>query len=51
MTFEEKGAPRPGSIAGGPRRNYRQVYHYPNGSEIVVGGLDKPGKIISVHRV
>ena len=36
--------------AEGPRRNYRQEYHHPNGSEIVVGGLDKPGKI-SVHRV
>jgi PBSX family phage terminase large subunit len=27
----------------------RQAYHYPNGSEIVVGGLDKPSKVMSTE--
>ena len=49
VTFEEKVLPAGSPIAEGPRRNYRQVYHYPNGSEIVVGGLDKPGKIMSTE--
>jgi len=34
-------------VVDGPRRNYRQIYQYDNGSEIVVGGLDKPGKALS----
>jgi len=34
--------------AGGQRR-MRQAYNYPNGSSIVVGGLDKPGKIFSTE--
>lgn len=33
----------------GGQRKMRQSYHYPNGSEIVVGGLDKPGKIMSTE--
>jgi phage terminase large subunit len=31
----------------GPQRSHRQVYHFPNGSEVVVGGMDKPQKIMS----
>lgn len=31
----------------GPIRRIRQSYRYPNGSEIVVGGIDKPSKIMS----
>ena len=27
----------------------RQAYHYPNGSEVVVGGLDKPSKVMSTE--
>lgn len=27
----------------------RQAYRYPNGSQIVVGGLDKPGKVMSTE--
>lgn len=49
VTFEDKVLPEASAIAAGPRRNYRQVYHYPHGSEIVVGGLDKPGKIMSTE--
>jgi hypothetical protein len=34
-------------VANGPRRNFRQNYTYPNQSEVVVGGMDKPGKVLS----
>ena len=36
-------------IAKGPNRRLRAVYRYPNGSEIVVGGLDKPSKLMSTE--
>jgi phage terminase large subunit len=34
-------------VIDGPRRQYRHAYILPNGSNIVIGGLDKPGKILS----
>jgi DNA polymerase III delta prime subunit len=34
-------------IASGASRRTRQSYVYPNGSEIALGGLDKPDKILS----
>lgn len=49
VTFEDKVLPPSDPIKDGPRRNFRQAYHYPNRSEIVVGGLDKPGKIMSTE--
>lgn len=49
VTYEDKVLPENSPIAEGPRRNFRQVYTYPNGSQIVVGGLDKPGKIMSTE--
>jgi hypothetical protein len=49
VTFEDKVLPPNDPIKDGPRRNFRQAYHYPNGSEIVVGGLDKPAKIMSTE--
>jgi phage terminase large subunit len=50
VTFEEKVVPRdsPILIEGGQRRN-RQSYQYPNGSVIVVGGLDKPSRTLSTE--
>ncbi len=36
-------------IARNCQRRVRQSYRYPNGSEIVVGGLDKPTKIMSTE--
>ncbi len=50
VTFEEKVVPdgHPVLATGGQRR-MRQAYRYPNGSEIVVGGIDKPGKIMSTE--
>lgn len=35
------------AIADGASREHRSRYLYPNGSEIVLGGLDKPGRITS----
>lgn len=49
VTFEDKVLHEYDPLRDGPRRNFRQAYHYPNGSEIVVGGLDKPGKIMSTE--
>ena len=36
-------------IAAGVQRRVRQSYRYPNGSEVVVGGLDKPSKVMSTE--
>jgi len=49
VTFEDKVLPQLSALKEGPKRNFRQAYHYPRGSEIVVGGLDKPGKIMSTE--
>lgn len=37
------------AICSGPTRGGRRSYRYPNGSEIVLGGLDKPIKIMSTE--
>lgn len=49
VTWEEKVVPVGHAILGGAQRRMRQAYHYPNGSEVVIGGLDKPGKIMSTE--
>jgi PBSX family phage terminase large subunit len=51
VTFEDKVLSRDwyNAIAAGCQRRVRQSYTYPNGSEIVVGGLDKPSKIMSTE--
>lgn len=50
VTFEQEVVPADHPIlASGGQRRLRQSYRYPNGSEIVVGGLDKPGKIMSTQ--
>ncbi len=36
-------------IADNAKRRVRQSYDYPNGSEVVVGGLDKPDKVMSTE--
>lgn len=36
-------------LAMGMQRRVRQSYRYPNGSEIVIGGLDKPSKVMSTQ--
>jgi PBSX family phage terminase large subunit len=37
------------TLARNCQRRVRQSYVYPNGSEVVVGGLDKPGKVMSTE--
>jgi phage terminase large subunit len=51
VTYESKTLDRAWyqKIAAGCQRRVRQSYTYPNGSEIVVGGIDKPGKIMSTE--
>lgn len=49
VTFEEKVLPVGSKIRGNTARRYRQVYEYPNGSEIVVAGMDDPNRIMSTE--
>ena len=36
-------------VLDGPQRAWRRTYNYENGSQVVVGGLDKPGRILSAE--
>lgn len=46
----EKFVLGPGNpILDGPRREYRQSYRYPNGSEVAVGGMDNATRIMSTE--
>lgn len=47
--FEDFILPEDGSerLASGERRDHRAAYRYPNRSRIVLGGLDKPDRILS----
>lgn len=47
VTFEHHVLPPGSVILQGPQRRNRQSYRYPNGSEIVVGGMDRATKIMS----
>lgn len=49
VTFEEKVLPRYSPLAQNQIRRVRQSYDYPNGSTIIVGGLDKPTRIMSTE--
>lgn len=49
VTLEEKVFPPGSPIAAGPSRMQRQSYMFPNGSSIVVGGLDKPERTFSTE--
>lgn len=49
VTFEEKVLPARHPALRGPKRTHRSVYRYPNGSEIVVGGLDDSSKVMSTE--
>lgn len=46
VTFQEKVLPFPGAI---PFNHEAQEYRYPNGSRIVVGGMDKASKVMSAE--
>jgi len=47
VTFEDKVVPLHHPVLDGPGRAYRQAYRYPNGSILVLGGLDKASRIMS----
>lgn len=49
VTFEEHVVQPGHPILRGASRPMRQSYRYPNGSIIAVGGLDKPGRIMSTE--
>ena len=49
FTYEEHVLPRGSAIADGPKREHRQKYVYPNGSEFVTGGLDKATRLFSTE--
>lgn len=49
VTFEDKVLPENHPALGGAARMNRAVYRYPNGSEIVLGGLDNPSKVLSTE--
>ena len=47
VTYERDVMGFDNPIVSNVQREYRKTYIYPNGSEIVVGGMDRPGKILS----
>jgi PBSX family phage terminase large subunit len=51
VTWEEKVLPPKlyQTIASNMKRQQRSAYTFPNKSEVVVGGIDKPGKIMSTE--
>lgn len=49
VTFERDILGEDNPIAMNVQRQYRKIYNYSNGSEIVVGGMDRPGRILSAE--
>ncbi len=49
FTYEEKVLPVGHRALEGARRNLRQTYRYPNGTQITVGGMDNPARIMSTE--
>lgn len=49
VTYEEKVLPATSPARRGPQRRYRQLYKYKNGSEIIVGGMDDPNRVMSTE--
>jgi hypothetical protein len=49
VTYEQEILAADGmeSVAHGIQRRVRQAYRYPNGSEVVLGGLDNPSRVLS----
>jgi hypothetical protein len=49
VTYEQEVLPADGmgTVAGGANRRSRSSYVYPNGSELVLGGMDDPNRIAS----
>ncbi len=49
VTYERDVLGVDNPICAGVTRQSRQVYRYPNGSTIVVSGIDRPGKVLSAE--
>jgi phage terminase large subunit len=49
VTFERDILGDDNPICATVQRENRKVYRYPNGSEIAVGGMDRPGRILSAE--
>lgn len=49
VTYESKVCPPQAPWVSGPSRQTRQAYHYPNGSELITGGMDNPDRIMSTE--
>ena len=49
VTFEKMLGPGHPAVSGNASRENRKSYLYPNGSEIVVGGLDDPDRLYSTE--
>ena len=47
VTFERDVLGYDNPICAGARRDTRHAYHYPNGSIMVIAGIDRPGKVLS----
>lgn len=49
VTFEEKVLPVGSRIKSGAQRRHRQSYPYPNGSSVIVAGLDDSNRVMSTE--
>jgi PBSX family phage terminase large subunit len=49
VTFEQKVVQEGHAILNGPQRGHRQAYHYPNGSTVVLGGMDNATRTLSTE--
>lgn len=47
VTYEDEVVPEGHPVLDGARRTHRDDYTYPNGSQIILGGMDKPLKFMS----
>lgn len=49
VTWEDKVLPPNSPALRGAKRRYRQIYEFPNGSAVVVGGMDEPSRVMSTE--
>jgi PBSX family phage terminase large subunit len=49
VTYERDVMGLDNPIVAGVQRAYRHSYPYPNGSELIVGGMDRPSRIMSTE--
>ena len=49
VTYEEKVLPAGSRIKLSGSRRYRQAYRYQNGSQVIVGGMDDPNRVMSTE--